>query len=81
MLASSGGSSINVAELIPHPFYNSQTEDHDFGLIRTAVVINFTNQIQPASIADTNYRLDDNEVVSALGWGSTRVSFTKFLEP
>ncbi|CAB3241062.1 unnamed protein product [Arctia plantaginis] len=72
VLASSGGTSINVAELIPHPFYNSHTEDNDFGLIRSATLINFTNQIQPASIADTNYRLDDNEIVSALGWGAAR---------
>lgn len=62
-------------DVIPHPFYNPQTEDHDFGLIRTYTYLNFTTQIQPAPFADNNYTLDDNEVVSAIGWGASTVSF------
>lgn len=62
-------------DVIPHPFYNPQTEDHDFGLIRTYSYLNFTTQIQPAPFADHNYTLDDNEVVSAIGWGASTVSF------
>ncbi|CAB3241061.1 unnamed protein product [Arctia plantaginis] len=72
VLASSGGVAHAVDGVIPHPFYNPQTEDLDIGLIRTINNLTFTAQVQAARFAGSDYTLGDNELVQAPGWGAER---------
>ncbi|MBN4841622.1 trypsin-like serine protease, partial [Citrobacter braakii] len=70
--AHSGGTLLNVAQIINHPSYNAWTTDNDVAILRSASAINPNgNTIQVASIAGTNYNLGDNQVVWAVGWGVT----------
>ncbi|XP_059051220.1 trypsin, alkaline C-like [Achroia grisella] len=69
--ANSGGVVYNVASIINHGSYNSGTQDNDVSILRLASNIGYTNVIQPATIAGSNYNLADNQVVWAAGWGAT----------
>ncbi|XP_022821659.1 trypsin, alkaline C-like [Spodoptera litura] len=67
--ANSGGVVHNVAQIIVHPSYNSRSLDNDIGILRSASVFSFNNNVQPASIAGSNYNLGVNQPVWAAGWG------------
>ncbi|KAL4716898.1 hypothetical protein ACJJTC_012709 [Scirpophaga incertulas] len=60
-----------VSAIINHQQYNRITIDNDIGILRVVGSIQYTNVIQPASIAGANYQLADNQVVWAAGWGAT----------
>ncbi|XP_026744926.1 trypsin, alkaline C-like [Trichoplusia ni] len=65
--ANSGGEVLPLANIINHPQYSGN--DNDITILRTAVEIKYSDVVQPAPIAGTNYNLQDDEVVWATGWG------------
>uniref|UniRef100_A0A1E1VYB7 Peptidase S1 domain-containing protein n=1 Tax=Pectinophora gossypiella TaxID=13191 RepID=A0A1E1VYB7_PECGO len=72
--ANSGGSVFNTASIIRHPQYNQNTEDNDFAIVRISGTFSWSSTVAAASIAGANYNLGDNQVVWAIGWGTTSVS-------
>ena len=41
---------VDVAEILDHPDYNSDTLDNDFAILRLANPVNFTNEVSPACL-------------------------------
>merc|ERR1712088_170932 len=41
---------VDVAEILDHPDYNSDTLDNDFAILRLATPVNFTNKVSPACL-------------------------------
>ncbi|XP_075975780.1 trypsin CFT-1-like [Anticarsia gemmatalis] len=71
--AHSGGSVFNSAQIIIHPSYNAANLDADVAILRVSGTISYGTNVQPASIAGSNYNLGDNQVVWATGWGTTEL--------
>ncbi|KAJ8736127.1 hypothetical protein PYW08_006783 [Mythimna loreyi] len=69
--ANSGGAIYILSSIAVHPSFNIRIRDYDIAILRTAVPIVFSNTVQPATIAGTNYNLPDNQIVWAAGWGTT----------
>ncbi|XP_021193544.3 trypsin, alkaline B [Helicoverpa armigera] len=70
-LAHSQGITYGFSTVIFHPNFNFQTMDFDVAIMRSSSNIQFSNVIQPGSIAGANYNIADNQVVWAAGWGRT----------
>ena len=62
---------VQPASFIIHPHYNSRTTDNDFGLVRLARPVTFSERVQPVCLPApaTNY---DQVVAVVSGWGTTR---------
>ncbi|XP_072940394.1 trypsin CFT-1-like [Epargyreus clarus] len=69
--ANSGGTIHNTNQIIIHPSYNSVTEDNDIAILRAATNFVFSTTVAAGNIAGANYNLADNQVVWAIGWGTT----------
>ncbi|XP_022821667.1 trypsin, alkaline A-like [Spodoptera litura] len=69
--ANSGGSVHMVRQSIVHPRFAYMTRNNDIAILRTTTEIGFNNNVRPASIAGSNYRLAENQPVWAAGWGDT----------
>lgn len=71
--ANSGGE-VHILTLINnHQNYDIWTLDNDVAVLRTSTNIVYNANVQPGSIAGTNYNLGDNEMVYAIGWGAMSV--------
>lgn len=62
-----GGVRYDIEVNIPHPKYESGEFGWDFGLLRTAKIIEFTELIQPAQLPTTNTPAHVPVIIS--GWG------------
>ncbi|CAG4977672.1 unnamed protein product [Parnassius apollo] len=71
--ANSGGQVYNTNQIISHPDYNSRTLDNDVAILRSSSAFLFSNSVSAASIAGSGYNLGDDQVVWAIGWGTTSV--------
>ncbi|XP_050554895.1 trypsin, alkaline B-like isoform X2 [Spodoptera frugiperda] len=71
--ANSGGTVYALNSFTIHPTFTFRTMNNDIAILRTPVVITNTNVIKPVSIAGVNYNLPDNQVVWAVGWGTSLV--------
>ncbi|KAJ8736117.1 hypothetical protein PYW08_006773 [Mythimna loreyi] len=69
--ANSGGTVHNVNQIIIHPQYNTNTNNNDIAVLRSASTFSFSNRVRAAPIAGSNYNLADNQPVWATGWGLT----------
>merc|ERR1712036_186539 len=49
-IADSDFNRVDVAEIINHPNYNSQTTDNDYAILRLANPVTFTNEVSPACL-------------------------------
>nr|XP_021193560.2 trypsin, alkaline C [Helicoverpa armigera] len=65
------GNTLGFAAFIFNPNFNANTLDADIAIMQTSTNIQFSNVVQPGSIAGSNYNLVDNQVVWAAGWGVT----------
>lgn len=78
--ASSGGTIHLPSTIMNHPQYNPSYEDNDFSILRVSTFIQYlSNTVAPANIASSNYNIDDNQIVWAIGWGFTWVNVIKIL--
>ena len=69
-LLSSGGTTVEVAGLVPHPNYNSSTEVNDIALIRLATPVALpTVGVATQELMDSS--ISTGTRVTALGWGDT----------
>ncbi|XP_004929525.1 trypsin, alkaline C [Bombyx mori] len=69
-LASSGGTTHAVREIVLHPQYIHRTLDNDIAIIRLSNPAVYSSSIQPVRIAGANYNVPDGAVVTAIGWGA-----------
>lgn len=77
--ANSGGVVHFSQEIMNHPGYNPSFEDNDFSILRLSTFIQFTgNTVLPGAIAGPAYNLLDNQIVWAIGWGSTWVNINNY---
>ncbi|CAH0629123.1 unnamed protein product [Chrysodeixis includens] len=65
------GTIIPIAEVIPHPQYDSPRFDKDVAVMRTAEPIEFTETIQPIALPKKGSSMKDNSIVMVSGWGRT----------
>ncbi|XP_028159100.1 trypsin CFT-1-like [Ostrinia nubilalis] len=69
--ANSGGTVLSVGSIAYHGSYDSQTNDYDVAILRSATTIVFGTLVKQSSIAGPSYNLADNQAVWAVGWGTT----------
>ena len=58
------------SELIIHPDYNPDERENDFGILKLATPVTFSDSVSPICLpsATTNY---DNNMATVAGWGIT----------
>ena len=61
----------NVAEVIMHSHYNSDTADNDYAILRLSQPVSFTNKVSPACLPDNWENTYDGASATATGWGIT----------
>lgn len=61
---------LNVLKIIPHPAYNSATNENDIALVRTKITLNENVDVVCLPFSLKQEKFSSNEVVVA-GWGST----------
>ncbi|XP_077459003.1 serine protease 33-like [Stigmatopora argus] len=69
-LENPNGETRAIAEIIPHPDYNTQTQDNDIALIRISSPVTFTNYIRPVCLAAPDSNVADGTNVWITGWGT-----------
>ncbi|CAG4965126.1 unnamed protein product [Colias eurytheme] len=70
--ANSGGQVLNVGSFIIHPSYDVTESNNDVAILRAQSFINYGTNVNRISIAGSNYNLNDNTVVTVMGWGAIR---------
>ncbi|CAH0592709.1 unnamed protein product [Chrysodeixis includens] len=65
-----GGVVHHINQIIIHPNFVRSTLESDVAILHSTTTIVYNNGVAAASIAGTNYNLQDNAVVWAAGWGS-----------
>ena len=69
-IADSEFNRVDVAEIINHPDYDSQTTDNDYAILRLANPVTFTNEVSPACLpADLNATYA-GVLATVTGWGT-----------
>ena len=61
---------VNVAEIINHPNYNSQTLDNDYAILRLANPVTFTMEVSPACLPADLSATYAGVLATVTGWGS-----------
>ena len=61
----------NVAEVIMHSHYNSDTADNDYAILRLSQPVSFTNKVSPACLPDNREKTYLGANATATGWGTT----------
>lgn len=72
------GTIIPIAEVIPHPQYDSPRFDKDVAVMKTVEPIEFTDVIQPVKLPKKGRPLKDNSIIMVSGWGRTEVRCLNF---
>uniref|UniRef100_I3JIS4 chymotrypsin n=1 Tax=Oreochromis niloticus TaxID=8128 RepID=I3JIS4_ORENI len=60
-----------VTKIIPHPNYNSDTNDNDICLLQLSSSVNFNNYISPVCLAASNSTFYSGVNSWVTGWGNT----------
>merc|ERR1712226_344231 len=69
-IADSDFNRVDVAEIMIHPKYRKWTTNNDYGIIRLANPVNFTNEVSPACLpADLSAKYV-GVLATATGWGT-----------
>ena len=64
--------SVDVAEIINHPNYDSRTTDNDYAILRLENRVTFNNKVSPACLPADLSSTYANVLATATGWGSLR---------
>ncbi|XP_037303167.1 trypsin, alkaline A-like [Manduca sexta] len=71
----SGGTKYRIASIVIHPRFNRGAITNDIAIMRTSILMTFTNLVQPARIPpNPNFVVENNKPVEAAGWGPIYVS-------
>ena len=60
---------VDVAEIINHPNYDSQTLDNDFSILRLSNPVTFTNAVSPACLPADRSNTYAGVTATVTGWG------------
>ena len=63
---------VDVAEIINHPEYSSQTLDNDFAILRLANPVTFTNEVSPACLPADLSATYAGVLATVTGWGNLK---------
>lgn len=76
-MASSGGATYQVAQIILHESYDNTLMVNDVAIVKLQSGAIMSSRVGTASIAGQNYNLPDGTDVYAVGWGtvSVRIEF------
>ena len=69
-IADSDFNRVDVAEIINHPDYNSQTIDNDYAILRLKNPVNFTNEVSPACLPADLSATYAGVLATVTGWGT-----------
>ncbi|XP_038214663.1 trypsin, alkaline B-like [Zerene cesonia] len=69
-MASSGGYTYKVADLIWHPHYDSISLDNDVAIVKLQSGSILSSKVSVARIAGPSYNLPDGTITYAVGWGT-----------
>ena len=61
---------VDVAEIINHPDYDSQTTDNDYAILRLANAVTFTNEVSPACLPADLSATYAGILATVTGWGT-----------
>ena len=61
---------VDVAEIINHPDYDSQTTDNDYAILRLANPVTFTNEVSPACLPADLSATYAGVLATVTGWGT-----------
>ena len=68
-IADSDFNRVDVAEIINHPNYNSQTTDNDYAILRLSEAVAFTNEVRPACLPADLSATYAGALATVTGWG------------
>ncbi|NXI43363.1 TMPS9 protease, partial [Galbula dea] len=71
----SGAVKMDIARIIPHPFYNTDTADYDVAVLELKRPVTFTKYIQPVCLPDTGHHFPTSKKCLISGWGYLREDF------
>merc|ERR1711910_285720 len=69
-IAHSDFNRVDVAEIINHPNYNSQTTDNDYAILRLSSPVAFTNEVSPACLPADLSATYAGVLATVTGWGT-----------
>jgi len=69
-IADSDFNRVDVAEIINHPNYNSQTTDNDYAILRLSSPVAFTNEVSPACLPADLSATYAGVLATVTGWGT-----------
>ena len=69
-IADSDFNRVDVAEIINHPNYNSQTTDNDYAILRLSQPVAFTNEVSPACLPADLSATYAGVHATVTGWGT-----------
>ena len=61
---------VDVAEILDHPDYNSDTLDNDYAILRLANPVTFTNEVSPACLPADLSNTFAGVLATVTGWGT-----------
>lgn len=70
------GTEIPVAEVIPHPEWDTPRFDKDVAVIKTKKPIEFSDVVQPIALPSTGRAMEGGTDVVVSGWGKLMVSIS-----
>merc|ERR1712110_317391 len=61
---------VDIAEVLDHPNYNSDTLDNDYAILRLANPVSFTNEVSPACLPADVSATYAGVLATVTGWGT-----------
>ncbi|NXL67474.1 TMPS9 protease, partial [Chordeiles acutipennis] len=71
----SGAVKMDIARIIPHPSYNTDTADYDVAVLELKRPVSFTKYIQPVCLPDAGHHFPTSKKCLISGWGYLRDDF------
>lgn len=72
-MASSGGTTFKVSQLIIHKSYIEALQANDIAIVKLQASAIMSSRVGRARIAGSSYYLPAGSTVNAVGWGTTSV--------
>jgi trypsin len=66
---------VDIAEVLDHPDYNSDTLDNDYAILRLANNVSFTNKVSPACLPAEVSATYAGVLATVTGWGTMKAGY------
>ena len=66
---------VDIAEVLDHPDYNSDTLDNDYAILRLANNVSFTNKVSPACLPADASATYAGVLATVTGWGTMKAGY------